>query len=48
MLPLDAAPTSEAAVITTHILRSFAGMTAVELGRKQLAGAPLLVHDIVQ
>ncbi|KAF8069423.1 GRV2 [Scenedesmus sp. PABB004] len=48
ILPLDAAPTSPEAVITTHALRSLAGLAGVEPARRDIAGQRQLVADIVK
>lgn len=47
-MPLGVGPTEQVAVVVTHLLRSFAGMAAVEAGRVALAGRPALVGDLVR
>ena len=48
VLPRDAAPTLPATVISTHCLRTFAGMASFADARQQLAEQQSLVADIVQ
>ena len=48
VLPRDAAPTLPAMVISTHCLRTFAGMASFADAREQLAEQQSLVADIVQ
>ena len=48
VMPLDAAPNSEQAVITTHVLRTLAGLAAVEGGRHELGGLGQIVSDVIR
>lgn len=48
ILPMDVAPTAAEAVITTHALRTLAGLAAVEAARKDMEGQQQLLADIVK
>ncbi len=48
VLPRDAAPTLPATIISTHCLRTFAGMASFADARQQLVEQQSLVADIVQ
>jgi len=48
ILPLDVSPTAAEAVITTHTLRTLAGLAAVEAARRDMQGQQQLLADIVK
>ncbi len=47
VMPLDASPTSPEAIILTHTLRTFAGLSTVPPARQLLQQSPVLVKDVV-
>lgn len=48
ILPNDVAPLAAEAVITTHTLRTLAGLAAVDAARRDMEGQPQLLADIVK
>lgn len=48
ILPSDVAPVAAEAVITTHALRTLAGLAAVDAARRDMEGQPQLLADIVK
>lgn len=48
ILSLDVAPTAAPAVITTHALRTLAGLAAVEGARKEMEQHRQLLGDIIK
>jgi hypothetical protein len=48
ILSTDVAPTAPEAVITTHTLRTLAGLAAVDAARKEMEKQRQLLADIVK
>lgn len=48
ILPNDVAPLAAETVITTHALRTLAGLAAVDAARRDMEGQPQLLADIVK
>ena len=48
ILPDDVAPLAAEAVITTHALRTLAGLAAVDAARRDMEGQPQLLADVVK
>lgn len=48
IIPMDVAPTEPAAIILTHALRTFVGLSMFANARIEIANSPLLAADIIK